>query len=214
MEPGSEDPGYLQFRFRGAWRVCASMEPGSEDPGYLNPPDGWTTTMRGFNGAGVRRPRIPAEQERDQLKAAQASMEPGSEDPGYVGHRVSCAYHERASMEPGSEDPGYLAPYLFSARSPSRFNGAGVRRPRILGIEFQNGQWTVTLQWSRGPKTPDTGYFRGRIQHEQQGFNGAGVRRPRILHVAGRERFSPGLRFNGAGVRRPRILWRARPAWT
>ena len=37
-----------------------------------------------FNGAGVRKPRIPGSVAAERSRA-DASMEPGSENPGYLG---------------------------------------------------------------------------------------------------------------------------------
>ena len=58
-------------------------------------------------------------------------MEPGSENPGYLDTFRKQLSNQQASMEPGSENPGYM--------------GNGV-----------NDSACITLQWSRGPKTPDT----------------------------------------------------------
>ena len=82
-------------------------------------------------------------------------------------------------MEPGSENPGYPLAISTPTSTRSCFNGAGVRKPRILeegaymvrrerasmepgsenpGYPSQRDTFRScrSLQWSRGPKTPDT----------------------------------------------------------
>ena len=64
-------------------------------------------------------------------------------------------------MEPGSEDPGYSKPCSNTTPiSGARFNGAGVRRPRIHPVAGSLEVDEGALQWSRGPKTPDTSCMR------------------------------------------------------
>ena len=107
-------------------------------------------------------------------------------------------------MEPGSENPGYPAVQDYPDRTGIGFNGAGVRKPRIQMSKADLLKWVRELQWSRGPKTPDT---RWGLTYERvfTCFNGAGVRKPRIRYDTGLFRAASDAGFNGAGVRKPRI---------
>ena len=121
-------------------------------------------------------------------------------------------------MEPGSEDPGYMQPSSVdpSARSVLQWS-RGPKTPDTCRHRPRCRGQQARLQWSRGPKTPDTLGLR-QPGPGLGGFNGAGVRRPRILDLFWEYPLGS-MGFNGAGVRRPRIprrsaryLWQARGA--
>ena len=166
MEPGSENPGYHAPLDARAPVGVASMEPGSENPGY---PD----CGPGLSGHGLASMEPGSENPGYHLDGHQphehgpASMEPGSENPGYFGHApFSIRHMVQASMEPGSENPGYPEAAERTAHIPE-------------------------LQWSRGPKTPDTRRARRRSRQFHHCFNGAGVRKPRIPPRLAPEEASP-----------------------
>ena len=204
MEPGSEDPGYPGRLLVTIDNALASMEPGSEDPGYRTAAHFRHSQRRCFNGAGVRRPRIPVCECFSPLSSAGLQWSRGPKTPDTIHHRRIGLLVKDASMEPGSEDPGYDF-YAFdeateftlqwsrgpktpdtsvlqaqTTRQPTGFNGAGVRRPRILKYAGPAAHRGKQLQWSRGPKTPDTCRWNRLGNLSNSGFNGAGVRRPRI----------------------------------
>ena len=133
-----------------------------------------------FNGAGVFRPRKFADAQanyelmyqlqwgrglstpemhgfrakRERLR--EASMGPGSFDPGNVatGGQIppDC---DQASMGPGSFDPGNDICVFRCRGNGSRFNGAGVFRPRKCPAKSSSAAPTSPLQWGRGLSTPE-----------------------------------------------------------
>ena len=83
-------------------------------------------------------------------------MEPGSENPGYVIVKVDAGYLCFASMEPGSENPGYLPQMVQITPATPASMEPGSENPGYMACPATTTR-TVWLQWSRGPKTPDTG---------------------------------------------------------
>ena len=134
----------------------ASMEPGSEDPGYRRAVGGTDPARACFNGAGVRRPRIPHAQRLDSPPVDKLQWSRGPKTPDTSPCRRMQRQGRHASMEPGSEDPGYEKSVVILGLVGISFNGAGVRRPRIPGMSPGSAPLRTPLQWSRGPKTPDT----------------------------------------------------------
>ena len=153
-EAGVRRPRGLQsvaLRLRVA--PLASTKPGSGDPGDADGSARHADAPR-FNEAGVRRPRGPVADliTLGRMVALQRSR--GPETPGTAPIVTGAGHSCHASTKPGSGDPGDLGaaqdvhrlsrqlqrsrgpetpgtvPAWTARRGRSRFNEAGVRRPR------------------------------------------------------------------------------------